>query len=295
MENYKKITKKHVVEPFKKNTIIASAICLIILSSLLLFILLVGSLHSVYLSKFVFDEPIQALIKKQEISFTLYSYCIDNSCPDPSFKHNFDQIPSVGEIVGDIGNLFNKRLDPNDIGNKIGDTANKVGKDIGGKAEEIVNKAKEILPQMVDGIKNFKPQIPTINFVGLFSIPYLVAFLINIIIFVLFYFGLNIFVIILLLFSAFFNAFSLIFDILLFRWVFQVIASIPGFGKQHTGPGIHLAAWSLIFLIIATVLMIVGVCSKMRGGNNNNNIIKQFRGNKLTPNKEQNQETSVIV
>jgi len=289
LETYKNFTKNHIIAPFKKNPIISSAIYLIALSTLFLFILLVGSPQSVYLSKFTFDEPIQAIINKQKISFSLYSYCVDNVCSDPSFKHDFDQIPSVEEIVGDIGNILNKRLDidvPTDIGDKAGDVVDKVGevgKDIGGKvgdvADEVVKKAKEILPSMLDGIKNFKPQVPTVNFIGLFSVPYLVAFLINIIMFVLLYFGLNIFVIILLLLSAFFNALSLIFDTLLFVWVFQVIALIPGFGQQHTGPGIHLAVWSLIFLITATILIMINVCCGRI---------------KKSPNDEKNQETSKI-
>jgi len=290
LETYKNFTKNHIIIPFKKSPIITSAICCIILSTLLLFILLVGTPQSIYLSKFTFDEPIQALIKKQQISFTLYSHCVDNICSDPSFKHDFDQIPSVEEIAGDIGNLFKKRFDPNevkkgiedqagDITDKVGEVGKNVGDKVTDTAEEIIKKAKEILPTMLDGIKNFKPQVSTVNFVGLFAVPYLVALLMNIIMFVLLYFGLNVFVIILLLLSAFFNALSLIFDTLLFVWVFQVIALIPGLGQQHTGPGIHLAVWSLIFLITATILMMIGVCCGRK---------------KISPSNEKNQETSKI-
>jgi len=303
LETYKKFSENHIVKPYKKNPIITSAIYLIILSSLLLFILLVGSLQSVYLSKFVFDGPIQTLIKKQQVSFTLYSYCLDDVCSDPSFKHNFDQIPSVEEIVEGIGSAFTKRfIDPNQVGDKIGDTVNDAadkakdfgehaGETISNTGKDIVNKINELLPTMLDDIKNFKPQVSTVNFVGLFSIPYLIALLINIIMFPLLYFNFNILVIVLLFLSAFFVALSLIFDILLFVWVFQAIALIPGLGQQKTGSGIHLAVWSLIFLTAATILMIIGVCNKMCISG----IVKKLGGSKSSPSDEKNKNLSSEV
>jgi len=297
LETYKNFTKNHIIKPYKKNPIITSAIYLIILSSLLLFILLVGSLQSVYLSRFVFDEPIQTLIKKQQVSFTLYSYCLDNACSDPSFKHNFDQIPSVEEIVEGIGSKFTKRfIDPSEVGDTIGDTVgdgidkakefgDHAGDTISNTAEDVIKKLNELLPTMLDSIKNFKPQVSTVNLVGIFSIPYLIAFLINIIMFPLLYFNFNILVIALLFLSTFFVALSLTFDMLLFVWVFQAVALIPGLGQQKTGSGIHLAAWSLIFLTVATILMMIGVCNKMCISG----IVKKLRKNKLSPNGEKNQ------
>jgi len=144
---------------------------------------------------------------------------------------------------------------------------------------------------MLDDIKNFKPQVSTVNFVGLFSIPYLIALLINIIMFPLLYFNFNILVIVLLFLSAFFVALSLIFDILLFVWVFQAIALIPGLGQQKTGSGIHLAVWSLIFLTAATILMIIGVCNKMCISG----IVKKLGGSKSSPSDEKNKNLSSEV
>ncbi|CAJ0757982.1 3001_t:CDS:2 [Entrophospora sp. SA101] len=254
LETYKKFTKNHIIKPYKKNPIITSAIYLIILSSLLLFILLVGSLQSVYLSRFVFDEPIQTLIKKQQISFTLYSYCLDNVCSDPSFIHNFDQIPSVEEIVEGIESKFTKRfIDPNQVGGTVGDTVengvdkakefgSNAGDTVSNTAGDVINKINELSPTMLD-------------------------------------------IIALLFLSTFFVALSLTFDMLLFVWVFKAVALIPGLGQQKTGSGIHLAAWSLIFLTVATILMMIGVCNKMCISG----IVKKLRRNKLSPSDEKNQ------
>ncbi|CAJ0861767.1 21_t:CDS:2, partial [Entrophospora sp. SA101] len=37
-------------------------------------------------------NPNQSVIKKRHMTFTLYSYCVDNACSDPSLAHNFDKI-----------------------------------------------------------------------------------------------------------------------------------------------------------------------------------------------------------
>ncbi|CAJ0634879.1 14148_t:CDS:2 [Entrophospora sp. SA101] len=215
---------------------------------------MVGSLQSVYLSRFVFDEPIQTLIKKQQISFTLYSYCLDNVCSDPSFIHNFDQIPSVEEIVEGIESKFTKRfIDPNQVGGTVGDTVengvdkakefgSNAGDTVSNTAGDVINKINELSPTMLD-------------------------------------------IIALLFLSTFFVALSLTFDMLLFVWVFKAVALIPGLGQQKTGSGIHLAAWSLIFLTVATILMMIGVCNKMCISG----IVKKLRRNKLSPSDEKNQ------
>jgi len=85
----------------KKKPLKISTICFTILSSLFLIILLVGNLKFIYLSRFTFDESIQTVIKKQQISFTLYSYCIDDGCFSPSLIHNFDQC-SINFIINYI-------------------------------------------------------------------------------------------------------------------------------------------------------------------------------------------------
>ncbi|CAG8856548.1 2751_t:CDS:1, partial [Gigaspora margarita] len=46
---------------------------------------------TIYLSKFTFDELIKYITKKKDITFTLYGYCLDNSCTTPSLLNNFDK------------------------------------------------------------------------------------------------------------------------------------------------------------------------------------------------------------
>jgi len=110
---------------------------------------------------------------------------------------------------------------------------------------------------MLESIKNFKPQVSTNNFIVFFSIPYLITLIINTITFILSYYNLYIFIEVFLIISTFLNCLAFVFDILLFNWVFKIIATIPGVNDQVIGHGIYLGGFSLLSLIIATIFIII--------------------------------------
>ncbi|CAG8761224.1 19175_t:CDS:2, partial [Racocetra fulgida] len=88
----------YIILPFKKNPLKSTSITLVALSSLFIFILLVGSNKTIYLAKFSFGDPIKLLTGKNEMKFTLYCYCVDDYCTTPSLTNNFDKVPSPSEI-----------------------------------------------------------------------------------------------------------------------------------------------------------------------------------------------------
>jgi hypothetical protein len=67
----------------------------IFMSTLFLLVLLLGSFKSVYLSSFIFDDKVRALTGKNELSFTLYGYCVDDKCSASSLFNGFDK----GKII----------------------------------------------------------------------------------------------------------------------------------------------------------------------------------------------------
>ena len=87
----KSLFHQKVVRPIKKNPLISVSAILIALSTLLLSVLLIAGSGSVYLSKFVFDDPIRFITKKSSITFTLYGHCVDDKCTKPSMVYRFDQ------------------------------------------------------------------------------------------------------------------------------------------------------------------------------------------------------------
>jgi hypothetical protein len=99
-KNEKSFLYRHVIKPFKKNPMTCTSIVLIFLSTLLLFVLLVGGrTRSVYLSKFTFKDPIKFITQKNEITFTLYGHCVDDKCTQPNMLNDFDKLPSSSEIT----------------------------------------------------------------------------------------------------------------------------------------------------------------------------------------------------
>ncbi|CAG8740068.1 13830_t:CDS:2 [Gigaspora rosea] len=168
----------HVVRPSKETPLIFSSVILILLSILLLFILLIGSSKSIYLSKFTFDAPIKFITNKNEITFTLYGHCVDDSCTSPSLFNNFDKLPSSSEITGKSSKQ--KRLDiptpsiptpsiPNvpssvapvvsTVGGAVTDAANTAANTAG----DIAAKAPGLLNDLLSAFDNFKPKSPTAN------------------------------------------------------------------------------------------------------------------------------------
>ncbi|CAG8489455.1 16426_t:CDS:2 [Acaulospora colombiana] len=121
---------------------------------------------AIYLSEFTFDEPIRLITHKNEITFTLYGYCIDDQCPQPSMTHNFDE-PS--EITNGPSPPNVKRFDPSDIGSTVGST---IGSTVGStvstvenagntavnETKQIVDDASNLLSSFLNGLANFKPE-----------------------------------------------------------------------------------------------------------------------------------------
>jgi len=321
----KSFWQTRVIIPFKRNPLKFLSIAFISLSTLLLFILLVGGKsRSVYLSKFSFKEPIKFITNKSELTFTLYGHCVDDQCTKPEMVHNFDKMPSASEITSSSSGNKKKRIDvggiannagqtigntANNAGQTIGNTANNAGQNIGNAAgdagqtignaagdagqaigevgskagdiaEDVIKAAPGLLKALLGAFENFKPKNPTSHFSGLISVPYVIAILCNIGSLVLLFLHLPILAALFLLIAAFFNILALIFDMLVFVWVFQLVSVIPGVGTQHTGPGIHLAIWSAIFLVIATILMCCGCCGSA------------FKGAKKTINKAKKSKIS---
>ncbi|CAG8634932.1 4613_t:CDS:2 [Gigaspora margarita] len=232
----------HVVRPSKETPLIFSSVLLILLSILLLFILLIGSSKSIYLSKFTFDAPIKFITNKNDITFTLYGHCVDDSCTSPSLFNNFDKLPSSSEITGKSSKQ--KRLDiptpsiptpsiPNvpssvqpvvsTVGGAVADAANTAVNTAG----DIAAKAPGLLNDLLSAFDNFKPKSPTFNIAA----------------------------------SCILNIIACFFDLLLFVWVFDLISVIPGIGSQDTGPGIYLATMSASFLTVAAILLCITSCS----------------------------------
>jgi len=230
----------------------------------LLSVLLIAGGGSVYLSKFVFDDPIKFITKKSTITFTLYGHCVDDNCSEPSIFHRFDQMPTTDEITGNgpKPSSKTKRLDvgaiADDAKDKVGDVANDAGdaaKDAAESAAEIAQRAMKLLTAMLDGLKNFQPKHAIDGMTALFSLPYLVALLCNITTLVLLYFSLPSIAALFLFVALFMNAIALVFDLLLFVWVFELVGVIPGIGDSFTGPGILLAEGSAALLGLATLLL----------------------------------------
>ncbi|CAG8464996.1 2126_t:CDS:2 [Ambispora leptoticha] len=141
----------HVIKPFKKNPMTCASIVLIFLSTLLLFVLLVGGrTRSVYLSKFVFKDPIKLITKKNELTFTLYGHCVDDQCTQPNMLNDFDKMPSSSEITnndstGSNGSTSSRKVKRIDVGgiangatksagnavNNAGQTATNAGQSVG--------------------------------------------------------------------------------------------------------------------------------------------------------------------
>jgi hypothetical protein len=86
---------KKIISDFYKDKLRATIAIFVFLSLLFLTTILIGSINgSVFLSKFTFSEPIIEILQKNDITFTLMGYCIDNSCTS-QLSHNFDK----GRIV----------------------------------------------------------------------------------------------------------------------------------------------------------------------------------------------------
>ena len=68
-----------------------SIIIFVFLSLIFLITTLIGSINgSVFLSKFIFSEPVNKILQRNSITFTLLGFCIDDSCTQ-QVSHNFDK------------------------------------------------------------------------------------------------------------------------------------------------------------------------------------------------------------
>ncbi|RIB07034.1 hypothetical protein C2G38_2215581 [Gigaspora rosea] len=267
--------RSHVVWPSKEYSLIFSSYMLILLSILLLLILLLGSSKTIYLSKFTFDDLIKFITKKNDITFTLYGYCVDNSCTTPSLVNNFDKLPSSSEITGKSSNQNHLDIPipsiptpsiPN-VPSSVEPAVSAVSSAVTDAANTAANTAGDIAA-LLSAFDNFKPRSPTANVSGFFTIPYLIALIFNVISLPLLYFHFTIIAALLILTSSLLNFIACFFDLLLFVWVFDLISIIPGIGSQNTGPGIYLATMSVSFLTVATILLCIGSCSTVRSSSN---------------------------
>ncbi|CAG8452247.1 15434_t:CDS:2 [Dentiscutata heterogama] len=271
--------RSHIVRPSKEYSLIFTSVILILLSILLLIILLLGSSKTIYLSKFTFEAPIKLITKKNDITFSLYGYCLDNSCTTPSLVNNFDKLPSSSEITGKY--LNKKRLDipilsiptpsipgvepaVSAISSAVINAANTAANTATNTAGEIAAVAPGLLSKLLSAFDNFKPRSSTVNFSRFFSIPYLIALIFNVISLPLLYFHFTIIAGLLILTSFLLNIIACFFDLLLFVWVFDLISIIPGIGSQITSPDIYLATMSASFLTVAAILLCIDLCNTVR-------------------------------
>ena len=68
-----------------------SIIIFVFLSLIFLITMLIGSINgSVFLSKFIFSEHVNKILRRNSITFTLLGFCIDDSCTQ-QVSHNFDK------------------------------------------------------------------------------------------------------------------------------------------------------------------------------------------------------------
>ena len=77
----------HLQIIYKRKIASIFSIIFIFLSTICLLITLIGSISgNVYLNKFTFNEPINAILQRDTIKFTLLGYCIDDNC---TYGNNF--------------------------------------------------------------------------------------------------------------------------------------------------------------------------------------------------------------
>ncbi|UZO27310.1 uncharacterized protein OCT59_019511 [Rhizophagus irregularis] len=132
-------------------------------------------------------------------------FCIDDSCTQ-QVSHNFDKAPTSEEIQSEQVHKRGININPNEIGNSIGNTAQDVGnslnnaaKDAGNTIQNVANTAiggidklgQEAIKALLSAFDSFVPKVPTnVSFIITFS---------------------------------------------LFSLVFNVIGAFPGIGGNHTG------------------------------------------------------------
>lgn len=184
-------------------------------------------------------------------------------------------MPSNSEISGENNQKRFEISNPLalDIGNTVSNTgkavessaskaADNVGSAVNNAANDIEKIAPNILSSMTSAFENFKPKIPVVKLSGLFSIPYLIAFMLSILALVFlscdFLFSTTLCIVAALIL----NAIALSFDCFLFVWVFSIVNIIPGIESQKIGPAIHLSSWSFIFLSITTLLLVIHIRKK---------------------------------
>ncbi|KAF0520694.1 hypothetical protein F8M41_016168 [Gigaspora margarita] len=254
----------YIIHPVKENPLKYASVTLIALSSLFLFILLVGSVKTIYLATFYFDEPIKVLTGKNEIKFTLYGYCVDDNCTKPSLANNFDKIPSSSEVIPSIPTLISLPSNPPIP------SSNPSNPPI---PSSIPSSSPNDIAALSNGLNDFKPKSSMANISGIFSIPYLLSLIINTFALILLYLKLQIITILSIIISTILNIFSFAFDLFLFNQVFNVVAFIPGIGSLQIGSGIYLAGLSTILLFIASILLCISSFK---------NLAKNSKGSKDT-------------
>jgi hypothetical protein len=187
--------------------------------------------------------------------------------PTPTISIPSPSLPSPTQIGKDINDTAHK------VGDAVGDAAGKAGTAIGDTAnglknstekfaKDMIDKAQKLLPELLSAFDGFKPKNPVGNFAGFFSIPYLIALIFNIVTLALLYFDFPTLATFTAVASLILTFLAWLFDMILFIWVFELIALIPGIGDQHNGPGIRLASAALICMAFGTGFLLVRVYFK---------------------------------
>ena len=267
-----------------------SIIIFVFLSLIFLITILIGSINgSVFLSKFTFSKPINEILRRNSITFTLLGYCIDDSCTH-QLSHNFDKgnlhlfynsfiwnniivfylAPTSKEIQsGQIQNQkrainINPKNASDSIGNTIGSTVQNAGKTIGGTVQNagktIGNTVQNALLSAFD---NFVPKEPTNGKSGWIARSIIVALIFNSIALIILLTTKNkiycySLTFPLILISFIFNLVSFIITFSLFSLVFNVIAAFSGIGSNQKQKNIILHQSNQItnaYYIINIVLM----------------------------------------
>jgi len=124
-------------------------------------------------------------------------------------------------------------------------------------SQQVEIKSEEPLLSLLKSFDNFQPKVSTKALSVFFSVPYLLASLVNLFIFAFIYFKLEIFVVLFAIASISLIGLALVFDMLLFFWVFELIAAFPGIKENSTGSAICLAILSLVSLGAFLILLFI--------------------------------------
>lgn len=181
--------------------------------------------------------------------------------------------PTSEEILSGQVHKRDININPNEIGNSIGNTAQDVGSSLNNAAKDAGNTintaiggidkiGQEAIKALLSAFDNFVPKVPTYGKSRWIAFPIIIASIFNSITLILLLitnskYKIYCYLITLafLLISFIFNLVSFIITFSLFSLVFNVIGAFPGIGGNHTGPAMILSGCSCFFLFISLSLI----------------------------------------